>query len=200
MLILSDLLSSNYFYRPTRLALAVLVISLIINAVIGVSIILVGDFDGTDGKVLMTATSLAIFSIISLPSFFHIERRRYVHLSVAGIITALILYGLVVLAIWGKGSDNEILFKTIASLGILAIGTNHALLMLIATPTNILISICQRLTLGIIVIVGAILQIVVWTEEMHDMMARILGVLVIIDVLGTILVPMLSRMFRTPVS
>ena len=74
--------------------------------------------------------------------------------------------------------------------------TNHALLILIATPINILILTCQRLTLGTIVIIGIILLIVVWTEEMHDTMPRILGVLVIIDVLGIILVPMLSRSFR----
>ncbi len=73
---------------------------------------------------------------------------------------------------------------------------NHALLILIATPINILILNCQRLTLGTIVIIGIILLIVVWTEEMHDTMPRILGVLVIIDVLGIILVPMLSRSFR----
>jgi len=99
--------------------------------------------------------------------------------------------------IWnGNIVGGEVFGKILASLGVTAIGTNHALLLLIPTPTKILISLFQRATTLIIAIVCMLILGVIWTEEMPETMLRLLGVLGVLDVLGTITVPILVRISR----
>ncbi|MDP6771915.1 MAG: hypothetical protein QF704_14535, partial [Anaerolineales bacterium] len=83
---------------------------------------------------LATAGSLAGFSILSLPSLFHLERGRYKYLAYIGILSSLILFTIVMFMIWnGNIVGGEVFGKILASLGVTAIGTNHALLLLIPT-------------------------------------------------------------------
>ena len=65
---------SNIPLRPTRMALAILIASLFVSALIGITIILIGRFDETEMRILATAGTLAGFSVLSLPSLFHLER------------------------------------------------------------------------------------------------------------------------------
>ena len=184
--------------RPTRLALATLVISLVGSALIGITIILVGDFDETEMRVLATAGSLAVFSILSLPSLFHLERARYTYLTWVGISASLVLFAMVLLVIWsGDILNGEAFGKTLGSAGVVAFATNHALLMLIATPRKILISLCQWATILIIATVCALILSFIWADEIPETMMRPFGVLGVLDALGTITVPILVRISRS---
>ena len=141
---LKSLSASICPWRPTRLALAALAFSLAGSALIGVTIILVGDFDETEIRVLATAGTLAGFSILSLPSLFHLERTRYTYLTWVGISASLVLFAMVLLVIWsGNVIGGEAFLKTLASVGVVVFATDHTLLMLIATPAKILISLFQ---------------------------------------------------------
>jgi len=194
---LKSLFASICPWRPTRLALAALAFSLAGSALIGITIILVGDFDETEMRVLATAGTLAGFSILSLPSLFHLERARYTYLTWVGISASLALFAMVLLVIWsGSVIGGEAFLKTLASVGVVAFATNHILLMLIATPTKIFISLCQWATTLIITTVGVIILIAIWTEEMPETMMRLFGALGVLDALGTITVPILVRMSR----
>ena len=188
----------NILYpRPTRLALSLLSISLAGSALIGIVIILLGDFDSTEIRVLATAGSLAGFSILSLPSLFHLERGRYKSLAYMGILSSLILFTILVFMIWnGNIVGGEVFGKTLASVGVTAIGTNHALLLLIPTPAKILISLFQQATTLIIAIVSILILGIIWTEEMPETMLRLLGVLGVLNALGTVTVPILVRISR----
>ena len=182
--------------RPTRVASAALVLSLAVSAVIGIVIILVGDFDETEIRILATAGTLAGFSILSLPSLFHLARGRYAYLTLAGIATSLTLFAMVLIIIWGEEGYSEWFGKTLGSVGVFAFATNHALLMLIASPAKILISLFQWATILIIVIVAGLILVAIWTEEMPEMMMRLFGTLGVLDALGTITVPILIRATR----
>ena len=167
------------------------------SALIGITIILTGDFDKTEINVLATAAALAAFSILSLPSLFHLERTRYAYLTWVGILSSIALLAMVLLVIWGVNIFNgEAFGKTLGSVGVVAFATNHALLMLIAAPRKILISLCQWATTLIIATVGALILIAIWAEEMPETMMRPFGALGILDALGTITVPILVRMSR----
>ena len=76
---------------------------------------------------------------------------------------------------------------------VVAFATNHALLMLIATHKKILISLCQWVTILIIATVGVLILQAIWTGEMPETMIRFLGALGVLDILGTISVPILTR-------
>ena len=83
--------------------------------------------------------------------------------------------------------------KILASIGIIAFSTNHALLILIAEQVNKRITICQRATVLIISIVSVLLLLGIWTEKMPEIIIRPLAALVILDALGTISVPILAK-------
>ena len=185
-------------WGPTRLALSALAISLACSALIGITIILVGDFDETELRVLATAGTVAGFSILSLPSLFHLERAHYAYLTWSGISASLVLFAMVLLVIWNADIlVGEAFLKSMASVGVMAFATNHILLMLIATPAKIHIALCQWVTTLLIATVGVLILIAIWTEEMPEEMMRLFGVLVVLDALGTITVPILVRMSRS---
>ena len=192
------MLSRNLPRRPTRLALGALAFSFVGSALIGITIILLGDFGKTELQVLTTAGSLAGFSILSLPSLFHLERARYTYLTWLGIPSSLALFTMVLFVIWsGNILNSEVFWKTLASVGAIAFATNHALLLLIPTPVKTLISLCQWTTILIIAIVCVLILGAIWTEEMSETMMRIFGALGVLDALGTVSVPILVTISRS---
>ena len=88
--------------KPTRIALITLVSSLIASSVIGIIIVLVGDFGETQIKILGTVAAVAAFSLISLPSLFNLEKQRYQLIARPGIFMALVFFLLILIIIWGS--------------------------------------------------------------------------------------------------
>ena len=70
--------------KPTRIALITLVSCLVASAVIGITIVLIGDFGDVQIKILATVGVLAGLSIISLPSLFNLEKSRYKLIAILG--------------------------------------------------------------------------------------------------------------------
>ncbi len=71
-------------WTPMRTALAVVMGSLVVSALIGIAIILAGSFGETQGRLLATTGALAASSLMALPSLLHLERGRYSHLAGVG--------------------------------------------------------------------------------------------------------------------
>ena len=180
---------------PTRLGLTALVISLTGSALIGVAIILVGNFDDTQMRVLATAGSLASFSVLSFPSLFHLERDQYSYLSWPGILFSLLAFVMIVLMIWGFLGGGEY-FRILTTLLIGSFSANHALLMLATAPLKTLILICQLATILIIFVVGFLAVIAIWLGGLPDFIPRLFGALVVLDALGTVAVPIMTRIER----
>lgn len=184
--------------RPTRLALYALALSLVVSALIGITVILLGDFDETEMKVLATAGMVAGFSILSLPSLFHWERSRYKYFTRVGVFASLLFFAMVLFVIWGGGlMAGEGFGKTLGTFGVVAFASNHALLILIARPSRVFIRLCQWGTIAVIGIVGTILLGAIWTGELAEPIMRILGTFAVLDALGTVAVPILVRISRS---
>lgn len=180
--------------KPTRIALITLVSCLIASAVIGIMIVLVGDFGETQIKILGTVAAVAAFSLISLPSLFNLEKQRYQLIARAGIFMGLVFFLLILILIWGSEDfGNELIGKSTFTAGVAAVGLNHILLLFIAQTNSKIILFCQKLISLIIFVVASILIGTIWSEEMPDTLFRGLITLVILDVLGTISLPVLSR-------
>ena len=180
--------------KPTRIALITLVLCLIASAAIGIMIVLIGDFGERQIKILGTVAALAAFSLISLPSLFNLERRQYQLAARPGIFSALIFFLLILIITWGSDDfGNEIIGKSTFTAGVVAFGLNHILLLFIVKPGAKVLQLVQKCTSVVICFVACILIGTIWVEEMPDPLFRILITLVILDVLGTISLPILSR-------
>lgn len=180
--------------RPIRIALATLISSLIISAVAGITIILVGDFDQTEIRILATSGTLTGFSILTWPSFSHLERARYKALARTGILSSLVLFLMVLLVIWGGDvMKSELYGKTLGTLGIVAFSVNHILAMLMVNSVTKTVLVSQCATMGVITTLGVLIVIAIWTKDMPEQTLRIFGTLAVLDTLGTIAVPLLAR-------
>ena len=176
------------------MALITLVSCLLLSAIIGIIIILIGDFGEIEFKTLGTAATLAGFSIVSLPRLFNIERLRHELISKFGFISCIVFFSLLLILIWiGDPGNGEIFFKILVTFGIFSFSINHILLILIVKPLKILITITQRLTISSINLLSLLLLLAIWTEDLPEILARIAAAIAIIIALGTISIPILSR-------
>ena len=178
-----------------RPALVVLIGALIVSALMAIVIVVQGDFGDLDGKVLGTAGALAGFTLLSLPSLVHLERRRHVRLAAVGGVVSLASFAMLTTLIWGfdlfRDTSSS---KTLGTLVIMAFVTNHLLLILFArTVGSTLVALCARMTMVLAMVVASMLIMAIWTEVDAGLFWRILAALAIMDLLGTITTPLLAR-------
>jgi len=181
----------------TRLGLIALVSSLIISGIIAIIIFLIGDFGETQGKTLATTVSLAGLSILSLPSLWHLERAQYKLPGRIGLLSSFLSFIMLEILIWGD-PDGDAFFKPMITLYIITFATNHALLMLLIRTLHNVVLVCKNTTILVICILGAAIIAAVWLEvDPPDFILRLFGALVVLNVVGTIITPILARILRS---
>ncbi len=185
----------------TRVALIALLAALAMNALIGIIIVLKGDFGDTEGKLLGTTFSLALFTVLAIPSTVQLGRGRFYALSGFGISVSVIAFILAVSAIWSDGAFEDVfLTKLMVTFGVMAFASNHAALLLLASATPKVIKVTLIATITMLVVITVALIISVWLEDLPKEIARPLTVFAILDVLGSMAVPMLSKLNRLSAS
>jgi hypothetical protein len=177
-----------------RTLLNALIASLSVGAMVAIALILGGgEFDETAWRVIGSAFSLALYSVLALGAF-HLARRRddlgwlvVVQLFLAG-------YGFVsaLVAIWG-GEDTEGLWQAAGVGLVLALGAAHSSLLLGAakadeTPASRFIrqaTICLAALLSVLGAIG------IGAGEGSAELVAVLGVLFL---LGNALLPLVRRL------
>ncbi len=183
--------------NPTKIAFAGIICSLFISAIVGIFVILIGDFDETEIKILLTAGSLAGLSILGLPSLFHIERNQYLIIARVGILTAVTGFLAIQLLIWSQGDiGGEVFWKTVATIGVLAFSTNHVLSLFMARVEKSLVAASRWVTVMAILTVATFIMYVVWMDEVPEQTIRIFASVVVLDALGTIAFPIIVRLSK----
>ena len=172
-----------------------LVAFLVAGGLVTIAIVLRGAFGETEGRILATVAALAIFSAIALPSVLHLERGRYPLLAALGVLGALASFAMVVDLAWGESMVSGFPGPA-ATLVLAAFSAGHVSLMLCATARKGLVYTVLKGSIAAIVAVAAILTLVIWTEDASSAMLRTLWTLIVLDVLGTISVPILSAIVR----
>ena len=185
----------------TRVALIALLAALAMNALIGIIIVLKGDFGDTEGKLLGTTFGLALFTVLAIPSTVQLGRGRFYALSGFGISVSVIAFILAGSAIWSDGAFEDVfLTKLMVTFGVMAFASNHAALLLLASATPKVIKVTLFATITMLVVIAVALITSVWLEDLPKEIARPLTVFAILDVLGSMAVPMLSKLNRLSAS
>ena len=183
--------------NPTKIAFVGIVCSLFISAAVGIFVILIGDFDETEIKILLTAGSLAGLSILALPSLFHLERNQYITIARVGILTAIVGFLAVQLVIWSEGDiGGEFFWKTVVTIGVLAFSTNHVLSLFMARVEKSIIAASRWVTVVAIATVAIFILYVIWMDEVPEQTIRIFASVVVLDALGTIAFPIIVRLSK----
>ena len=183
--------------RATRWALASLLSSFAVSALIGIVIILKGDFGDTEGKLLGTTITLGLFTVLAIPGTIQLGRGRYYSLAGTAVVSAIMAFILMVVAIWSHGPfESEYLNKVMVTFAVVAFASNHVALLLLATSTSKVIRGISMSTYALIGIISSTLIISMWTEEMSEALGRLLAVITILDVLGSLAIPMLTKLYK----
>jgi hypothetical protein len=183
--------------KATRWALISLLSSLAVSALIGIGIILKGDFGDTEGKLLGTTITLGLFTVLAIPGTIQLGRDRYYALAGTAVVSAILAFILMVVAIWSDGPfESEYLNKVMVTVTVVAFASNHVALLLLATSTSRVIRGISMTTFALIGFISITLIISMWTEELPEELGRLVAVLAILDVLGSLAIPMLSKLYR----
>ena len=178
-----------------RLFLYLLIGSVALSAVIGIGVLLLGDFGLIEVRVLMTTMVITIVSVLGLACGAYIEVRGGKYVPLAGIAFSVIAGLMSFFIIWNVLDEEEVFIKGFLTATLLAAGCSHVSLLSLArldrrfSWTRISAVVC-------IVLLCAILLFILWFEPTgeSDLVYRFLGVLGIVLASITVITPVLHKL------
>lgn len=178
--------------------LMVMIISLISSALVGIVIFLVWELGDVELKILWTAITLAVYSILGLCCLLPYERNRNRILWIIGMILCLLWAIYSIYFVWGFDffGTSESSARMFATSLIVPFTMAHISLLSLIDYSKSLLKTVSILTIWCVSIVAFLLLILVWAEldDALEGFIRLIGVSVILDVLWTIVLPILNKM------
>jgi hypothetical protein len=176
-----------------KIFLITMIISLTISALIGIFTFIFGNFGSIEIRILVTTLSIGGFSLTALSSSTLQSKGNLAILSWAGIGTSIVGFLWSLLLIWEIG-DFEHTWKFMLILIVLAFSIAHSSLLLLINPRKTGVAIVLATTLLFISIVALLLIVlIIGSFDIGELYFRILGVFAILDVLGTVVIPISQK-------
>jgi hypothetical protein len=173
----------------------IFVLSLVACAVISIGIFLFGKFDEIEIKMFLTVLSVGGYSLTALAAASLSEKSRDNIVTLAGIICSVMGFVVINWLIWDSFTSSELTWKAAFILMILSIALGQTCLLLHIKPKNDLVKLSLFGTiLSISFVALMIINLVIGEFRYVDSgYLRLLGVLAVLDVLGTIATPILNK-------
>ncbi|HEU0021047.1 MAG TPA: hypothetical protein VFR55_05155 [Dehalococcoidia bacterium] len=171
--------------------------SLIVSAIIGILIFLFGDFNNNQQHLLLTTLAVGGFSLIGLANTARRSAWWLWPLRPVGLATAVVALGLAVPLIWELLDDTEAVWRSFATLSVLAITSAHVSLLGAFDSKNNIVWVWRIVAMLIAVGVAYLIIYAVWgyiNEAQREFFLRGIGVAAILDVLGTVGLYPLSKL------
>lgn len=182
-----------------RIAIIVVIVSLSASALIGIVTLLTGEFGEAQGRTMMTTLVIGIFGVLSLCDLA-VAGKRYQWAGLVGILASAVALAVSLYLIWAEyDPDAADLWKVLAIASITAISFAHAnLLLLLADRRRTAVRVGLWVTIGLIAVLAVLLALLVLTDGDigSDGYTRLVGTVAILDVLGTIVVPVIGAILR----
>lgn len=178
-----------------RLFLISLIASVVTSAVIGIGVLLLGNFGLIEVRILMTTLVITIVSVLGLACGAYVEIRGGKQLPYAGIALSVVAGLMSFFIIWDILDDDEIFIKSFLTVTLLATACSHLSLLALArldrrfSWTRIAAVVC-------VVLLCSILLYILWLEPTgeSDLIYRVLGVLGILLASITVVTPVLHKL------
>ena len=178
-----------------RLFLYTLIGSVAVSALIGIGVILFGNFGEFEVRVLMTTLTVTVTSILGLACGAYIETGRGRTLPLVGIVLSIVSAIMLFLIIWDVFDDSTIFVKSVVTTSLLAAACSHLSLLSIARLDKRFAwsSIAAFICVGLL---SAILLFILWfePESTTDLISRVIGVLSILIAAVTVITPVFHKL------
>lgn len=187
-----------------RVAIIAVVVSLVIAAAIGIVALVSGEFGELQGRVILSTLTVAAFGTTSLCHLAIVARAVRVvgFVGIAASVFAAASAFLLIWTDWDELVDGDSLVKALVSSAILAASLAQAnLLLLLARQRNALIRFGLAATLLAVATVVVMLWLTIFSDgdipgDEGSAYWRALGVVGIVDALGTIALPIVALILR----
>ena len=181
--------------NPRRLFLKLLIASVAISALLGIVVLLIGNFGLIEVRILMTTLTVTVVSILGLVCGAYLETGRGKYLPIVGIALSVISAVISFFIIWDVLDDDEMFIKAFLTCTLIATACSHLSLLSLArldrrfSWTRITAAVC-------IVLLCAIFLYILWWEPIggSDLIYRILGILGIVLASITVITPILHKL------
>ena len=178
-----------------RLFLYTLIASVAFSALMGIGVILLGNFGELEVRVLMTTLTITVTSIAGLACGAYYESGRGRFLPVTGIALSVSAALMVMLIIWNVLDDYTTYIKATLTVTMLAVSVSHLSLLSMARLDNRFA--WSRIAAFVFIgLLDAILLFILWFEppSSGDMIARVIGVLSILIAAITVITPVFHKL------
>jgi hypothetical protein len=191
-------LSGMHTATLKRRLLISLMVALSTAALLAIAIFVVGGPGETEGRLLATTLVVAFFCLTGLCAAIAVERRRSPAIGVAGMMSSASAALLAIVVIWSEVTDllfgETLLLRLAFASGIAAVALAWCSLALLSSRLYSLTRIVNRVTVALILILAAIIDVLVVAElNLPAGFGRFLGVLGVLAILGTFLAPILAK-------
>jgi type II secretory pathway component PulM len=178
-----------------RFFLYLLISSVTVSAVIGIAVILIGNFGEFETKILLTTTTITVTSILGLACGAYLETGRGRIMPLTGIGLAVVSAVMWMVVIWSWQETNDTFVKALMSATLLAASCSHLSLLSLARLDKRFA--WSRIAAHAAVwTLAAIVLYLIWLTppEPSEFIARITGVLGIIIASLTIVTPVFHKL------
>lgn len=178
--------------------LSLIIFALSASAIVGIAIVLFGTFNETQGKVLLTTLTLGIISVAGLANSPLLRKQSYKYLAYTGYVLLTIAFISTVFTIWFTPYLPDNFFKLQLSIYILTFSVIQTSLIELISSKTMVTEISKDITIILIALLAALLVYLVFNMDKNLLeLARIAGTIAILDVLGSIITPILNRFTPT---
>lgn len=178
-----------------KLFLYLLVASVAFSAVVGIVVVLLGNFGDFEIRVLMTTLTVTVTSILGLACGAYIETKQGRILPTLGIVLSIVSAIMLFFVIWDVMDDSKGFIKTVLTTILLAASCSHLSLLSIARLGRRFA--WSRIAAFIFVwLLAGVLLFLLWVEPKGngDAIARVIGVLSILIAAVTVITPVFHKL------
>ena len=172
-----------------------LIASVTVSAILGIVVILFGNFGNLEVRILMTTLTITATSILGLACGAYYETGRGRIMPLAGIALALVAAIMSFLIIWDVLDENETFIKSAGTVLLASLACSHLSLLALARLDKRFA--WSRIAAFIVVsMLAALLIYLIWFEpDTNDnLFARTLGVLAILVASVTVVTPVFHKL------
>lgn len=182
--------------RSLARALLVMVIgALCLAALVAIGLLLFGNFGETEGKILLTTLAFAGYSLLGLAATSALGREP-TWLGPLGLVVSAIGFVLCVSLIW-VGPESELLGRLMGAFLVLGVAIAHASLLRFMTrdvSEGSVVTVRAATLVASSTLSAMIIVLILSGWEPGGVYFRILGVVAVLAVLGSLLVPVLWKL------
>lgn len=181
--------------NPRRFFLYLLIASVAVSALIGIGVMLFGNFGELEEKVLLTTLTVNITSVLGLACGAYIETRRGRILPLCGIVAAAVSAVLWMYLIWHGTVHEDIFVKTLLSLTLVGVACSLISLLSIARLDHRFIWSRYAVHVAVWSLTANLLYLI-WNKSAinEDITPRIIGVLSILVAALTLVTPIFHKL------